>query len=304
MSNGDLQKELQKLLNNFNSVAESGNLRDKVQALTPVLTTVRKLGKSLIPDGLKKSARERLITYFKKYPYEVIHGHELAVVSGINDWPRRVRELRVEFGWKIVNGITANEMMEQDELDQSELGISKLGPDDYILLDTEQDLEAAYRWNVANEIRKSSKSTRDKILEFFRKNIGKKVSGEELRYVANGRSEWARRVRELRTEEGWPITTKFTGRPELPSGVYLLEEDRQTPKHDRNIKEKIRREVLKRDGEKCRECGWSIYEWNKADPRFLEIHHIQHHVKGGKSNKDNLITVCNICHDEIHRLEK
>ncbi|WP_414019012.1 HNH endonuclease [Idiomarina loihiensis] len=28
---------------------------------------------------------------------------------------------------------------------------------------------------------------------------------------------------------------------------------------------------------------------------------IQHHAKGGKNDLGNLITLCNICHDEVHR---
>ena len=47
--------------------------------------------------------------------------------------------------------------------------------------------------------------------------------------------EWARRVRELRTEEGWPIVTRNSGRDDLAIGVYVLEEDRQTYEHDRSI---------------------------------------------------------------------
>ncbi len=107
--------------------------------------------------------------------------------------------------------------------------------------------DAAHRWRIANEIRKKKLGVRDKILEYMRRNVGKHITGEELRYIANDRSEWARRVRELRTEFGWPITTKSTGRPDLPVGVYALEQDRQSPPHDRKIPDSVRREVLRRD---------------------------------------------------------
>lgn len=40
--------------------------------------------------------------------------------------------------------------------------------------------------------------------------------------------------------------------------------------------------------------------WNKDDPRHLEVHHLEHHVDGGGNDEDNLITVCNICHDAVH----
>lgn len=303
MNQIELRKKLTKLLEEFDSIAEQGELRDKVKALIPVYLTIRDMGKSMIPNGLKTSARDRLLTYFRYYPYQILHEHELALVAGISEWARRVRELRVQFGWKIVSGITAKEMIEQQEFEDLQLDPTELGPNDYMLLDIEKDKESAYRWNVANDIRKSSKSMRNKIIDYLRMNVGKQVSGEELRYVAQG-TEWARRVRELRTEEGWPITTKNSGRPELPRGVYVLEQDRQLPKHDRNIPETVRRKVMRRDGHKCKKCGWAYSEWNPSDPRFLEVHHIKHHVKGGKSDPDNLITVCNVCHDEIHKFEK
>jgi len=299
----DLLKQLIDLLENFKKKLEEEDVRIKVLALLPAYHALLKLGKSIIPDGLKISARDRIIAYFLKYPQTVISGGEIMLVSGISEWARRVRELRVQFGWKIVSGITANEMMEEEEFPGQELKGERLGTDDYILLNGEQDKEAAYRWNVANEIRKSSGGMKDKILLFLRKNVGKKVTGEELRYVAKG-SEWARRVRELRTEEGWPISTKTSGRPDLEVGVYILEKDRQTPKHDRVIPDPLRREVLRRDGYKCSKCGWNQKLWDRSDPRHLEIHHIKRHADGGASTAENLTTYCNICHDEVHRLEQ
>ena len=131
--------------------------------------------------------------------------------------------------------------------------------------------------------------------------MGEKITGEELRYIAKDRSEWARRVRELRTEFGWPIVTKNTGRPDLEIGVYLLEADRQSPEHDRLIPDPVKREVLRRDKYKCKNCGWSHKEWNRSDPRHLELHHIQFHADGGQNIEENLLTVCTVCHDEIHR---
>ena len=176
-------------------------------------------------------------------------------------------------------------------------------PNDYMLIDIIQDKESAFRWHLANEIRKSKSGMKEKILEYLRRNVTKPVTGEELRYVAQG-TEWARRIRELRTEEGWPISTKQSGNPTLPIGVFVLERDRQTPQHDRRISDPKRREILRRDNCKCCKCEWSHSIWNPSDPRFLEIHHIRPHSKGGESDSDNLITYCNICHDIIHRVDK
>lgn len=296
-----LREKLVRLLTDFKTQLKSDDLRSKVLALVPALKLLRELGSSFISKEDASSARDRILYYFRKYPNTVLSNEELMVVSGISEWARRVRELRVQFGWSIVNGITAKEMAAEEEFAVKGVDTGAMGPDDYILTDGRQDRDAAYRWNKANEIRRKKLSVRDKIIEYLRLNVGKQVTGEELRYVANDKSEWARRVRELRTEYGWPIVTKTTGMPDLPVGVYLLAQDRQAPQHDRVIPDHIRREVLERDGYKCRECGWHHQKWNPSDPRHLEAHHKQQHVKGGANTADNLITLCSVCHDKVHR---
>ncbi len=94
--------------------------------------------------------------------------------------------------------------------------------------------------------------------------------------------------------------TKNNGRPDLPIGVYVLEADRQGPEHDRTIPDPVRRAVLRRDQYQCRKCGWTHRLWNRSDPRHLELHHIEEHAKGGANAEENLITLCTVCHDDIH----
>lgn len=300
MNSEKIRKELQDLINNFEHELTTDDLRKKVLLLIPCFQKVRKLGKSLIPKDSAGSARDRILFYFQKYPQTIISGDELLVVSGIQEYARRVRELKVEFGWSIASGYTAKQMAGENELPDS-IDVSSMKPQDYILLSLEQDRDAAHRWNLANQIRKENISVRDKLLKFFRNNIGMKITGEELRYVAKDRTEWARRVRELRTEYGWPIVTQNTGRPDLEVGVYLLEADRQSPEHDRRIPDPVKRTVLRLAGYRCSKCGWSHAEWNRSDPRHLEIHHVKQHVEGGENTEDNLLTVCTVCHDDIHR---
>ena len=296
-------QELQKVLESFEQAKLSPDIRTRVKALIPAFDSLRELGKSLVPKGLSISARDRLLSYFLAYPRTVLGEKELALVAGISEWARRVRELRVQFGWRIITGVTARQMQTEDDLSEDDIDLGALSPSDYVLVDPTQDRDAAHRWNLANEIRKGSGGGREKILKYLRANVGKIVTGEELSYVARS-SEWARRARELRTEEGWPISTKMSGNPSLPVGAYILEFDRQAPAHDRHISEPVRRQALRRDDYACRKCGWSHDRWNAADPRFLELHHVVHHVQGGSNELDNLITYCNICHDEVHRLDK
>lgn len=296
-----LREALIGLLENFKEELKSSHLRDKVLALVPAHDLLRKIGASLIPKEDASAARDRILFYLRKYSQIVVNGKELMIVAGIGEWARRLRELRVQFGWSIVNGETAWEMLEAGEdLGADKEEVREMKPDDYILFDDRQDEHAAFRWHSANDLRKAKQGIREKILEYLRKNVGKPVTGEELRYVANDKSEWARRVRELRTELGWPISTKNSGRPDLPVGAYVLEVDRQSPPHDRTIPDAVRSAVLLRDNYKCANCGWSHEVWNPSDPRGLEPHHVKPHAEGGENVESNLITLCTVCHDKRH----
>ena len=299
----ELRQKVEILIKEFKTELQSGGLRPKVLALIPIFKSLRNLGKSLIPEKYQSAARDRILQYFRSYPEVVIKGDELLVVSGIQEYARRIRELRVQFGWSIATGVTIKEMEDAEEEEIPE-ELKKMKPDEYILLSEQQDRDAAHRWNIANRIRKEKASVRDKILRFLRENVGLPVTGEELRYVAGNKTEWARRVRELRTEFGWPIMTKTTGNPDLPVGAYVLQADRQSPEHDRKIPDDVRREVLRRDSYRCKNCGWSHEEWNPSDPRHLELHHIKPHVQKGDNTEENLKTLCTVCHDRIHRTDK
>lgn len=299
-----IRRDIEVLVRNFERELRSDELRAKVLALVPIFHKLRDLGKALLPATYSLGARDRILQYFCKYPRLIIDGDELMVISGIQEYARRIRELRVQFGWTIASGMTMKEMQEQEDGEEIPDQLKGMKPSEYVLLQSEPDREAAHRWNLANAIRKQPGSVQDKILQFLRANVGHGVTGEELRYVAGEKTEWARRVRELRTEQGWPVATKSTGRPDLAVGEYILQADRQTFEHDRHIPDDVRREVLRRDGYKCTECGWSHSEWNHSDPRHLEPHHIEHHARGGQNVAPNLRTLCNVCHDTVHRLER
>lgn len=301
-----IHKELISLFEDFKSLIPSKDLRPKVLHLVKAFNKMRELGISMMSIGENdpKSARDRILIYFQRYTGQIISGDELLVVSGIQEYARRIRELRVQFGWPIVSGEVIKEMIRDNDV--LEIFDNEIKSDSYLLLANVQDTEAAYRWNVANSIRKMKGiGVRDKILKFFRENVGKNISGDELRYVAGNKTEWARRVRELRTEYAWPIYTRNTGRSDLPIGTYLLEEDRQGEVHDRNIADATRIQVLERDDYSCKKCGWNRSKVHLGDPRkFLELHHIKPHIRGGANTLENLITLCNVCHDEIHKLDK
>jgi hypothetical protein len=159
-----LRIELVSLLTNFKKELLSDNLRKKVLSLIPVFYKLRDLGCSLIPRQQAIAARDRILFYLKKYPLIVINGEELMIVAGISEWARRIRELRVEFGWRILTGLMVKEMADAGDFPLDSPDISKMQPDQYLLADLTQDRDAAFRWNLANEIRRSKASMRDKIL--------------------------------------------------------------------------------------------------------------------------------------------
>lgn len=302
-----LRSELIQLLTNFEAILNNDELRPKVLVLVQAIRKIRRLGSALIQEdeNTSNAAKNRIRAYFRKYVGQLIQGEEFLVISGIQEYARRIRELRVQEGWQIVSGEIAKVLYQNGELNLSEEEFKKIKTDSYILLRDFQDKEAAFRWHSANVIRKEKIGTKTKLLKYLQLNVGRPVSGEELSYIANDKKEWARRIRELRTEDGWLIKTRVTGRPDLPVGMYILEDLRQSEVHDRKISDDDRINTLTRDGFCCRKCGWSQMEVKEGDPRhFLELHHIIHHAKGGGNSVENLVTLCNVHHDEIHRLDK
>lgn len=293
------------LIEDARSRGSAGDLRERVRAFVPVAKAVRCIGTDFMPGH--PSGKARMLTYLRIHAGAVIDGDELMVVAGIGEWARRVRELRVQEGWPIVTGVTVSQLREaQIEEGATEDTLpAQIRPDQYVLERDEQDLAAKEHWQTINKIRRSGGAVEDRILKLLRTYVSQPVHSEVLRYVAGSdKSEWARRTRELRTQEGWPILTKSTGDPSLPIGVYMLVRDQQAPPHDRRIPPETRGAVMKRDSYSCqwRNCGWPAGFDVRHDHRFLEIHHIHQHVDGGSNtDPDNLVTLCNHHHDEAHR---
>lgn len=55
--------------------------------------------------------------------------------------------------------------------------------------------------------------------------------------------------------------------------------------------ENLRRQVLRRDGWRCQNCGTMSN---------LEVHHQEYRSGGGEDAEPNLITLCAICHGQVH----
>ena len=123
---------------------------------------------------------------------------------------------------------------------------------------------------------KSANGARKKLRDYFLKNLNKVMDSNELREVAGGISEWARRIRELRTEEGYQILT-HNDRSDLKPGEYLLENPKPQPAFARDISKETRALVLDRNGFTCQMCGAVAGEPHPYDPTRKTRLHIGHH---------------------------
>jgi 5-methylcytosine-specific restriction endonuclease McrA len=138
-----------------------------------------------------------------------------------------------------------------------------------------------------------------KIRQFLLANIGKVVSSIEIRDAAGVNvSEWARRVRELREDEHWPILT-HNDAAGLKPGQYLLKEAPKQPavKFSRGISAKLRAEVLDRNGFTCQMCGLTPGETDPSTGRKVRLHlgHIVDKNLGGRDELSNLRALCSTC---------
>jgi 5-methylcytosine-specific restriction endonuclease McrA len=142
--------------------------------------------------------------------------------------------------------------------------------------------------------------SKQRIREFLLANVGKVVSSTEIRDAAGPEvSEWARRVRELREDEGWPILT-HNDNAGLKPGQYLLKElppKRASVTFSRNISGKLRAEVLDRNGFTCQMCGLTPGDIDPATERMVRLHigHIVDKSMGGKEELSNLRALCSTC---------
>jgi len=140
---------------------------------------------------------------------------------------------------------------------------------------------------------------RGKLRAHFLANIGRVMDSEELRVVGDNQSEWARRVRELRTEEGYLILT-HNDRSELKPGQYLLETSKPQPAFERAISKETRAFVLDRNGFTCQMCGAVAGEPHPYDTtRKTRLHlgHVIDKSMGGTDDPSNLRAICSVCNE-------
>ena len=138
-----------------------------------------------------------------------------------------------------------------------------------------------------------------RIRQFLLAHIGEIITSIQIRDAAGTDvSEWARRVRELREQEGWVILT-HNDSTDLKPGQYLLKESppEKPLRFDRSISAKLRAEVFDRNGFTCQSCGLSPGDTDPYSGRKVRLHvgHIKDKNLGGKDELSNLRSLCSTC---------
>lgn len=137
---------------------------------------------------------------------------------------------------------------------------------------------------------------RDRIRAYFEANVGKVVTTQQIREIAQI-SDYQRRIRELRDEEGMQIRSHID-RHDLKPGEYILETLDRLPAIERGISPQLRNEILERNGYTCQLCGAGPGDPDPFNPGRKVRLHIDHIVpisQGGADDKSNLRVLCSAC---------
>jgi 5-methylcytosine-specific restriction endonuclease McrA len=126
-------------------------------------------------------------------------------------------------------------------------------------------------------------SGKDKILQYFKDHVGQWVHNRELRETSE-LNDTPRTIRLLR-QQGWQIEVRGDGYNRL-----ISLEKRIARGERKAITEKLRYQVLSRDGFRCKTCGRGADNGIK-----LQVDHIVPVDWGGTNDISNLLTLCEQC---------
>ena len=144
---------------------------------------------------------------------------------------------------------------------------------------------------------------KENIKQFLLAHVGEVVTSHDLQSAAGPNvTEWARRVRELRTEEGWPIRTRNDD-ASLRPGEYRLDslpDESGEFVFARTISARLRAQILRRNGYTCQMCGAGAGDPDDLNPnRGVRLHvgHIVDKIHGGEDIPSNLRALCSSCNE-------
>lgn len=141
-------------------------------------------------------------------------------------------------------------------------------------------------------------SSKEKVANFLLQNLGRVVESRDIQNAADGAVQYSRRLRDLRAE-GWKILS-HNDTVELKPGQYMLAEpppERKRVTFAPGISQKLRAQVLERNGFTCQMCGATPGDIDEVTGRKVRMHlgHIKDKSLGGKDELSNLRTLCSSC---------
>jgi biotin operon repressor len=179
-------------------VAAQESLEEVTEAVMHLRLAVARVFRGQRPrkaqgHGASKSILDHMLANIGEWVY----GDELAAVSGIREWARRVRELRVEAGYEI-------------EESNGRYRLTRRDP----------DLMRRDRWRFVTGLRDSGGTPEERVRKLFEHLVRQIVTIDEVDRVARSRAG-TRLVRQLRTQDRWPIESEADSLT-LQSGEYRL----------------------------------------------------------------------------------
>lgn len=148
-------------------------------------------------------------------------------------------------------------------------------------------------------------SARKKIGRFLQSRVGETVTARQLQEAAGNVTEWARRLRELRSDHGWKISSHLD-RADLKPGEYVLEEPpppEGSYKFEGAISKKLRAEILERNGYTCQMCGIGAGELMENGRKArMHVGHIKDRSHKGPGTEGNLRALCSMCNEGAKNL--
>jgi len=151
---------------------------------------------------------------------------------------------------------------------------------------------------------RSGSGSKQRILDYLLAHMGMVLDSREIQRASGWAAEWARRVRELRNEEGYQILS-HKDRADLKPGQYLLETTVRVPAFRRGISKETRSRVLERNGFTCQMCGVAAGDPDPlggSRPVRLTMGHILDKSKGGDDSLQNLKAVCTNCNEGLQNI--
>ena len=145
------------------------------------------------------------------------------------------------------------------------------------------------------------KGSKALILDYLLAHKGRVISSKELQEAFGGASEWGRRVRELRDEQGYDILS-HKDRSDLKPGEYILASTKRRPAFKRGISKETKALVLERNGYTCQMCGCAAGDpdpFNSNRTIRLTLGHIVDKSKGGEDTPSNLRAMCSNCNEGL-----